>query len=68
PDRAEAVALSERMLATLRCRSEDLPRLVETWPDSDLPESFGLSLEGSPVLVHADGRWVMSSLTACANC
>ncbi|TXS91903.1 hypothetical protein FV139_14310 [Parahaliea maris] len=59
PGADEAKALSQRMLSTFHCRSAELPRLVERWPDSDLPESFGLTLDGSPVLVHADGRWVM---------
>lgn len=59
PTRAESETLSEKVLDTFTCRSADLPRLVETWPDSDLPGSFGLYQDGSPILVNADGRWVM---------
>ncbi len=52
-------SLQRRMLTTLLCRSGDLPELTVAWPFTDLPEAFGLQMDGSPVLGHRDGRWAM---------
>lgn len=67
PEREQVQRLHGAMLDSFACRSADRPALVNAWPVSDLPDEFGVWLDGSPLLMHRDGRWILIGVLAPAS-